>query len=339
MRIFDNVPVILHADDYGETYNTCVEMIELMKGGHLDGISLLTNMREYERYLNLLIAAVPGMPFLPLINIHINLVEGRRLSLAAPDDTGLVDAPCTRWTWMNLCRTSFHLPAYDTCGNGMKYREVYRQLVDEIKAQLLRGADAIAVLQKTAMESGISYTPQNIRIDSHQHAHMIPVVRRALTAAIRETGMEVDYIRNSHELLVPFLKHKSTVNMIGVMKNRILALFASGMERYIRSLGLTPSYLCGVMMSGHMDAVRLMTVMPDILERCRKKGFGLEINIHPAMMLETEVTEEIPMESAQSFYMSSDRHMEALTVRTIRAAMIQQFGDSKTGNNPDEVRS
>ncbi len=331
--------MLLHADDYGETHNTSEEMLELMKGGYLDGFSILTNMREHDRHLRMLLNAIPGMPSLPLINVHVNLVEGRMLSEATADDPQVTDAPCTRWDWMSLCRVSFHLPAHDKHGERMKYRETHDRLVAEIRAQLHRGWEDVRLIQEAAGEAGVPYEPQHLRIDSHQHAHMIPIVRRALEQVIRDEEFEVDYVRNSHELLMPFIRHASCRNLIGTVKNRILALFAPGMEKFIKSLGHTPSYLCGVMMSGHMDAVRLMTVLPDILRKCRQKGYGLEINIHPAMMLETEVTEEIPMESARGFYMSSDRHMEALTVRTIKAAMRDQFDSEANGDEAGEERA
>ena len=314
MAVYGGVPVIIHADDYGETYNTCTEMIELLKGGYLDGISLITNMRDYERYADMFYKAIPGFKFLPLVNIHINLVEGRSL-----------DGECLKWDWMSLFKVSYHLPASDTEGEPMRYKAVSEELTDQIRAQIIKGREFIDNCRRIAEENGIPYTPQEIRLDAHQHAHMIPIVWKAVKRVITSEGLNISYIRNSHEPLTPFFGHKRCRSMKGIMKNRILAFCAPPVERYIRSHVGTPSYLCGVMMSGHMDVVRLMEVMPKMLNRCRKKGYGLEINIHPAMMLETEATEEIPMDAARSFYMSTDRHTEALTVRTIRAAMENTF--------------
>lgn len=321
MSTYANVPVIIHADDYGETQNTCIEMIELVKNGHLDGISLITNMRDYERYVDLFMNAVPGMEKLPLINIHLNLVEGRLISQDTAGDEGLHDEPVTALTWMNLFCLSYHIPAHDRSGNRLNRRDTFNLLKNEIREQLKRGREFILEARRIADENGVAYDDTKIRIDSHQHAHMLPIVWKALMQVMAEDNIEVSYIRNAHELLTPFMKQKKCRNVTGIMKNRILALHAGKVERYLKKQGLTPNYLCGLMMSGHMDAVRLMTVLPDILKKCAKKGYGLEINIHPAMMLETEATEEIPMDSARSFYMSADRHMEALTARTIRAAL------------------
>ena len=319
MNNYNTVPVIIHADDYGETYNTCEEMIELIRGGHLDGISLITNMRDHDRYAEMFYKAIPEFPFLPLINVHINLVEGRSL-----------DGECLDWTWISLFKTSYHLPATDKAGEAMKYKAVFESLVKEIRSQLSIGREFIEKAVNIAKENNIPYTPQDIRIDSHQHAHMIPIVWKALTKVIEEDNIAVSYIRNSHEPVCPFLKQKRCRNTVGFIKNRILAICAPRVERYIKSHVCTPSYLLGVMMSGHMDAVRLMMVLPDMIKTCKRKGYGLEINIHPAMMLETEATEEIPMDAARSFYMSTDRHTEALTVRTIRAAMENTFNTEQT---------
>ena len=328
-KMYGNVPVIIHADDYGETYNTSMEMLKLMAGGHLDGISLITNMRDAKRYFDMFYKAIPDMPYLPLINVHINLVEGRSLLVEGPEDS-VYDTPCLAWDWGGLFKASHHIPARDRNGEPMRHGAVFDRLVKEITLQLKTGKAFIEKAQSIAEEKGVPYTPQEIRIDSHQHAHMIPIVRKAIARVIENEGLKVTYIRNSHEPLMPFLKEKRCRSLIGFIKNRILAFEAPAMERYIKRNVGTPNYLCGVMMSGHMDLARLMMVLPGILEKCRKKGCGLEINIHPAMMLETEATEEIPMDATRSFYMSTDRHTEALTVRTIRAAMDNAFNKPKT---------
>lgn len=323
MKTWNNVPVLVHADDYGETYNTCMEMIEILKGGYLDGISLITNMRDYDRYVDLFMRSIPDMHHLPLINVHINLVEGRHIPDAA---AGEKDDPVLSWNWSGLFLTSYRLPTSDRSGARMHRGEVYEKLVYEISSQLRRGVRFIQEAQAKAMEAGIPYTEQGVRIDAHQHAHMIPLVWKAIREVIEHMDIRVDYIRNSHEPLMPFLKHKKCRNIVGIVKNRVLALNASAVERYIsRNVG-TPNYLCGVMMSGHMDMIRLSMVLPDILKVCSKKGYGLEINIHPAMMLDTEVTEEIPYDSAMNFYTSPDRHTEALTVRSF--AGIFPTGDT-----------
>lgn len=322
MSIQSEVPIILHADDYGETYNTCIEMIELLKGGYLDGISVITNMRDYERYADMFMKAIPDMHHLPLINVHINPVEGRHLQgndrLENPDDHILT------WTWSSLFFTSYRLPTHSRDGERMRYREVYRELEHEISMQLKAGAEFIQMAQNIAREAGIPYTPQNIRIDSHQHSHMIPIVWKALTEVIVAQKLKVDYIRNAHEPLLPFLKHRRCINILGFIKNRVLAFNAPKVERYIkRNIGV-PNYLCGVMMSGHMDMVRVGEILPDMTGFCHGHGYGLEVNIHPAMMLDTEVTEEIPYDSAMSFYTSPDRHTEALTVRSFSGIIGQE---------------
>ena len=74
-------------------------------------------------------------------------------------------------------------------------------------------------------------------------------------------------------------------------------------------------------MTGHMDLERIDAVFPDMLKVCEKKGYDLELNIHPGKMLPDEVTDEIPRESADDFYLSDNRSLEAETARAFHARL------------------
>ena len=241
-KMYGNVPVIIHADDYGETYNTSLEMLKLMKGGHLDGISLITNMRDAKRYFDMFYKAIPDMPYLPLINVHINLVEGRSLLVEGPEDS-VYDTPCLAWDWGGLFKASYHIPARDRNGEPMRH-------VKEITLQLKTGKAFIEKAQSIAEEKGVPYTPQEIRIDSHQHAHMIPIVRKAIagTMYMNESFLNLFvftaacFLQNENfrqEALVLLCHDKTINNFINCCKNQrplsLLNLLSASLSAVIGS--------------------------------------------------------------------------------------------------------
>ncbi len=187
----------IHADDYALTKNTSLDMLECMRAGKLDSISIVTNMSCFETCMELLYEEIPKLPFLPLLSVHLDFVEGRSLAgrEKAPDLVKDGD-DLMGLGWGGLFQASY-LPG--------KRKRIKSQLVCEIKAQLAGGMRAIKRCMEIAESAGIPCAQKGLRIDSHQHAHMIPVVWEALLAAVREEGYSVEYIRNSKEVLSVFL--------------------------------------------------------------------------------------------------------------------------------------
>ena len=70
----------IHADDYALTVNTSKDMLECMRAGRLDSISIVPNMSCFEACMELFYAEIPKLPFLPLLSVHLDFVEGRSLA-------------------------------------------------------------------------------------------------------------------------------------------------------------------------------------------------------------------------------------------------------------------
>lgn len=295
----------IHADDYALTLNTSKDMLECMRAGKLDSISIVPNMSCFEKCMELLYEEIPGLPFLPLLSVHLDFVEGRSLAgkAAAPDlvkpGTDLMGLG-----WGGLFAASY-LPA--------KRRRVKEQLKREIRAQLAKAQQAIEKCIRLAKENGVSCGQKGMRIDSHQHAHMIPVVWEAVLEAVREEGYSLEYIRNSKELLGIFLTDVSlygTYRPVNFVKNRLLSLYSHKVDRYCRENGMEQMYLWGLVMSGRMDRERIERLYGKMKRRARKDGRTLEILFHPGLTLPGEVTSEIAEEAAKDFYLKKDRHVE-----------------------------
>ena len=77
-------------------------------------------------------------------------------------------------------------------------------------------------------------------------------------------------------------------------------------------------YLWGLVMSGKMDADRIKKLYPYVSAFAKSKGRDLEILFHPGRMDKDELTEGIPMASAESFYLSVNRDIEKSGARLCR---------------------
>ncbi len=295
----------VHADDYALTTHTSEDILDCMKKGQLDSISVLPNMSCFQTCMELLYAAVPTLPFLPKLSVHLDLVEGRSLAgasavpLLVKDGGGLMGH-----SWGGVFLLSY-LP--------WKRRAAKQQLKREIRAQIAAAQTAIGRAEDIAKEHHIPHAQRGLRIDSHQHVHMIPVVWEALTEVIAEDGYTVEYIRNAKEMLGAFLSEVSlwrTYRPINFIKNRLLSIYSHRADRYAKAHGLEQMYLWGLVMSGRMDHARIARLYPKIAAKAERDGRVLEILFHPGQTTPEEVSEEIGREAAKDFYLKRDRHTE-----------------------------
>jgi len=295
----------IHADDYALTLNTSRDMLECMRAGKLDSISVVPNMSCFEACMALFCEEIPKLPFLPLMSVHLDFVEGRSLAgrEAVPDLTK-PDSDLMGLGWGGLFSASY-LPG--------KRKKIKIQLKREIKAQIARAQEAIDKCISVADKAGVSCRQKGLRIDSHQHAHMIPVVWEAVLEVVAEEGYQVEYIRNSKEVLGVFLTDVSlykTYRPINFVKNRLLSLYSHKADRYCRAHGMEQMYLWGLVMSGRMDRERIEKLYAKMQKKAEKGGRRLEILFHPGLTLPEELTPEIAEDAAKDFYLRKDRHVE-----------------------------
>ncbi len=295
----------IHADDYALTVRTSEDMLSCMRKGELDSISIVPNMSCFQECMDMLYAEIPQLPFLPEMSVHLDFVEGRSLAgaqsvpLLVRDGSDLMGL-----TWGGVFLLSY-LP--------WKRRAAKEQLKREIRAQIGAVQAAVTRACGIAREHDIPCAQGGLRIDSHQHAHMIPVVWEALTEVIAEDKTATEYIRNSREPLSPFVSEISlwrTYRPVNFVKNRLLALYSRRADRYGKACGMEPMYLWGLVMSGCMDLDRIRRLYPKMEAKAERDGRVLEILFHPGLALPEEVTEEIGEEAAEGFYLRRDRRTE-----------------------------
>ena len=303
----------IHADDYALTVNTSKDMLTCMKKGQLDSISIVPNMSCFRECVEMLYQAIPTLPFLPKMSVHLDFVEGH--SLAGAEEAPLLvkgGSAIMGLSWGGVFLLSY-LP--------WKRWAAKEQLKKEIKAQIEAVQAAVQYAMDIAKEHGIPCAQKRVRIDSHQHAHMIPVVWEALTEVIAEEKYDVEYIRNPKEMMAVFLAEISlwkTYRPINFVKNRLLSLYSHKADRYAKVHDMEQMYLWGLIMSGHMDYDRVVKLYPKIAAKAEKDNRVLEILFHPGLMLPAEASDEIGGDAAEDFYLRRDRHVEMDAVNRIR---------------------
>lgn len=281
-----------HADDYAISLNNSKRMIELMETGKLDSFSIIANMGCYNECIDLLKEKWPSLPKKPLISIHINLIDGFWLSSAENE--------MIRNSWGKLFLSSFLL------STGKK--QLKDELSKEIKAQIKRVYDDTRTLTDS------DGRPVALRLDSHVHTHMIPIVFDAMFEALEQLGLtkEVRYVRNSVEPLKPFCTKtgiKGTCPTVNAIKNIILNILGKRVYRKLKALDIPTGILWGLMMSGRMDLDRVNLLFPDISEIARAKDSYLEILCHPGIVLPEEKRPEYGPDDLDAFF-SENRNVE-----------------------------
>lgn len=282
----------VHADDYGLTWNTSKEILAGVNAGKLDSISVVPNMSAYERCVDLWKKELKK-EYNPKVSVHLNFMEGHCLAAKEEVDLLVDERGYFKLSWIDLVKYNYH-PA--------KYKVVKEQLKKEIRCQLCR------VIEDYGLLDG-----KKLRVDSHQHTHMIPMVMKALLEVIEEEKYPTEYIRLSKEMILPYFKQVKfypTYSAINLVKVAILNFFSMEDAGLLKQKQIPPMILSGVFLSGCMDHKRVKAVLPELKQKTGKKNLMLEVLFHPGTALIEEVGEEFVSQDAKKFYFSAGRKAE-----------------------------
>ena len=329
MHSNEPVQVEFHADDYGLFPEQSKRILHCMEHGALNGVSIMPNSPYLQECMQMLaeacatrrtsasskdsgfsdgadvpesdtIRSVAGLsrPNPPVsLTIHLNLVEGKALSprykvslLTDPD---------------GVFRPSFGKLLLVSCVPVLRGRFL-RQIRTEFRHQIRRC--------KPYFEDPAFC--QQIRLDSHVHFHMIPVVFDAMIQAAKLEDLHPSYIRIPKEPVflylkrLPCLEHVRPVNFLKVLILNLLALRAR--LRYGSTpLGAAPALFSGVMLSGYMSKKNVRAILPDFLALCKKKNQNLEMLFHPGAVCSEEELRQVTSADDKTFFTDSGRSEEA----------------------------
>ncbi len=329
MHSNEPVQVEFHADDYGLFPEQSKRILHCMEHGALNGVSIMPNSPYLQECMQMLAEASTtrrtsasskdsgfsdgtGVPESDTIRsatglsrshptifltIHLNLVEGKALSprykvssLTDPD---------------GVFRPSFGKLLVVSCIPILR-GHFLRQIRTEFRHQIRRC--------KPYFEDPAFC--QKIRLDSHVHFHMIPVVFDAMIQAAKLEDLHPSYIRIPEEPVflylkhLPCLEHVRPVNLLKVLILNLLALRAR--LRYGSTpLGAAPSLFSGVMLSGYMSKKNVRAILPDFLTLCKKKNQGLEMLFHPGAVCSEAELSQVTSADDKTFFTDAGRSEEA----------------------------
>ena len=280
-----------HADDYAVSLSASQDIINLGEKGAIDSISIIPNMSAFETSAPLLKAFPPDIKR----SIHLNFMEGRSC-LPKEEIPDLVDENnFFKVSWGSLFMANF---------NPSKRSMLKKQLTTEIVAQVEK------CIASDLVDS------MALRLDSHQHTHMIPLVQDALLEAVdtlEKKGRKVVFIRNTEDPISLYFRSARTLkgfSFSNMLKCIILNSFSYRLKRKLKERGLPVGYLCGVFYSGHMDQERLGQVLPLFEKLAEKKNRRVEVLFHPGSVKKEEIAPEFTKPGFVQFHLSNNRHME-----------------------------
>lgn len=252
-----------HADDFGLFPRQSRRILECCEKGVLNGVSILPNSDCLPECMEML---EPYMDRVA-VTVHLNLVEGH--SLSAPEDVPLLVDKAGNF---NISFGKLLLASFSPAR-----RDYANQIREEFKKQIRRVWELCG--------------QKNLRLDSHVHYHMIPVVFDAMMEAVAQENFSVTYIRIPAESLRDYRPIHSLAGFqsINLVKYLVLNTLACRDRRKYRAelAGMEQKTFYGVVCSGYMcyeTARRILTSR----KAWPHENEDVEMLFHPGSVLEPE---------------------------------------------------
>lgn len=291
--------ILFHADDFAVSTHVSEVIASCVEEGYLQSISIMPNMKCLKKCTIILNEIKSSVR----VSVHLNIMEG--YCVAEKEQIPLLTDENGSFTisWGKLLIYSLTKPEL-----------LKQQLKIEFKAQI----DRII---------GIMPDGYRIRLDSHQHTHMIPLVFKALMELIEEENYDVEYIRIAKEQIWPFFKHSElwrTYSPANIIKNILLNIMSSYDKRLLDDgEKIHTAEFMGLFFSGCMDAGRVGKILPDIIDRSSHKT--VEVLFHPGRMLGSEMGPEYNKEGFNNFHLDKGRMIEKKAVEILSRKRTEEL--------------
>lgn len=237
-----------HADDLGLAAGVDAAILELARSGHLDGASLLVDGPTAPEAAQ----AWVGLGRPRSLCLHLCLTEG-------PDRSAGPNLPAS---FGQLLLASV-LP---------QRRALIRpQLEHSLRRQVRRYRELTGETR--------------IRLDGHQHIHLVPVVLDTVLNLAEE--LQIDWIRTTAEPLpteLPWTAWASTVRHGGLLKWLVLQVLSAQAEPKLLAHGIgTNGAFAGVLFTGRMAGSAMTRSLAALASTGRRRGLGPALLLaHPA---------------------------------------------------------
>ena len=301
-----------HGDDYGVSVNNAVRMMELTEAGKLDSMSIIPNMTAFDESMDLLNAKWDSLQTKPLLSVHLDIVDG--FSLAGISDPLLTYSYEDEGKSRRIFHTSWGkllISSYIPVRRKNIKEELKREFTMQIKRVYDRLPDDANISSDEDTAEITEAKRAGLRLDSHMHTHMIPVVFDAMMGATEELGLtdRLKFVRVSREPIKPFKKIKGTYPAVNLIKNILLNLLSYRAERRLNCAGVSYGLMWGLIMSGRMDRERVELLMSDMRTLAVQKDKTMEVLCHPGIALKEEGYLEYGVDD-RNFLYSENRDIE-----------------------------
>lgn len=289
----------VHADDFCISPGASRDIIECINLGSVNGTSIMPDSPYFEECMEILKDECKKPVFL---SVHLDLITGRALSGVSvlTDKEGFFNI-----TWLKFILISL-IPFYRT-----KYRNAVKR---ELSLQIDRC---------------LPYMDQRgIRIDSHRHIHMVPMIFGVIMELIREKGLKLDYIRITKDDLRLYkgLKGFDHFQPFGLIKSLLLILFSDiDLIRFRRELsGHTADFGC-ILFSGKMTENNMLRVLSAKKRSKALSGRNMEIMVHPYLIKDSSEIDSIHDLEDKGYVVSHFRTEEKMAVKSRRVMDFIQY--------------
>lgn len=285
--------IIYHADDYAANIEISQHILDCRTKGALNSLSVLPNSPWLLECMELMKETLSEADY-PLISVHFNFAEGPSLSAKDEIPHLLNERGMFGISFFKLLILSF-----------TPMRAVLKK---ELKAEIKK--------QLQVMKPYI----KGLRIDSHQHYHMIPLVLETIIESAKEEKLDIEFIRVPAESLGPFIKHPSILfscRPINLIKNLVLNVLNAADTRLLAPYRDRSAVFLGIMMSGSMDIQRVKALLPDYVKLSEKKHVPFELLCHPGGVEDAHTLMDPDNADCAWFYTAQGRGIEKNTLMNI----------------------
>lgn len=241
-------PPLRHADDLGLAAGVDAAILDLARSGHLDGASLLVDGPTAPEAAKAWVALNRPRS----LCLHLCLTEG-------PDRSAGPDLPAS---FGQLLLASV-LP--------QRRARLRPQLEHSLRRQIARYRELTGETR--------------IRLDGHQHIHLVPVVLDTVLELAEE--LQIDWIRTTAEALptaLPWRAWASALRHGGLLKWLVLQVLSARAEPKLLAHGIgTNSAFAGVLFTGRMAGAAMTRSLVALASTGRRRGLGPALLLaHPA---------------------------------------------------------
>lgn len=259
--------ILVHADDFGISPEQSAQILACFTHGALNSTSLMMTSPHIQTCIDMIPADCILDPTLEthaatemsspsqkrlMLGCHLNLVEGpslcgHELLPHLTDERGYFSQ-----SFAGLLKLSFQ-----------REEAIHTELTREITAQLRAFVDVFP------------FSREALRVDSHQHTHMIPLVFRVLNEVIQREQMKLWYMRTPVEFILPYLhadalRSQTRIPVINTVKVALLNSLWRLNSAQARASHIPRTPFMGVMLSGHMEKTRLEIFGPALIANAQK---------------------------------------------------------------------